>query len=399
MQMTSRRPPRFPRCAPARRIAPLALVAVAASCSAADSLDPSDTWTGFDQPVVYDARATGLIRLSARHILGDQRLDLIMVARGDLTVKVLPGTAAGRFGTVVSLPIGSDTRDAVVGDVNGDGIADLIATGHFDNAFFVRRGLGGGEFAPQVAYALRNHGHLLVVANLNDDGFDDIVAVHHGSGQPIYATAYLGAANGAMRVAWEFGSDYFTARGVVAGDFNDDGKTDIAIAAADNRASVLVFRGLGTGAFEAPTILPSLASDPGSSDGTVAVATADLNRDGRDDLTVARWDVANALVVRLATPAGFSDPVLIPLPAPIDVGLGDVNGDGNVDAVAANLEHGTVSILLGKGNGTFAPAMTVTIGTQPAWLTVADFDDDGLADVAVADQDDHKIRVLRSRRG
>jgi len=129
------------------------------------------------------------------------------------------------------------------------------------------------------------------------------------------------------------------------------------------------------------------------------VATADLNRDGRDDLTVARWDVANALVVRLATPAGFSDPVLIPLPAPIDVGLGDVNGDGNVDAVAANLEHGTVSILLGKGNGTFAPAMTVTIGTQPAWLTVADFDDDGLADVAVADQDDHKIRVLRSRRG
>jgi len=43
--------------------------------------------------------------------------------------------------------------------------------------------------------------------------------------------------------------------------------------------------------------------------------------------------------------------------------------------------------------------MTVTIGTQPAWLTVADFDDDGLADVAVADQDDHKIRVLRSRRG
>jgi len=109
--------------------------------------------------------------------------------------------------------------------------------------------------------------------------------------------------------------------------------------------------------------------------------------------------VANALVVRLATPAGFSDPVLIPLPAPIDVGLGDVNGDGNVDVVAANLEHGTVSILLGKGNGTFAPAMTVTIGTQPAWLTVADFDDDGLADVAVADQDDHKIRVLRSRRG
>jgi len=77
------------------------------------------------------------------------------------------------------------------------------------------------------------------------------------------------------------------------------------------------------------------------------------------------------LVVRLATPTGFSDPAPIRHSSPIDVRLADVNGDGNVDAVAANLEHGSVSVLLGNGDGACAQAMTVDTGASPAWLTVA----------------------------
>ena len=345
-------------------------------------------------PVVYPTGGTTLSGLAAIDLVGDAHRDLITIARGDGSVRILPGKDGGAFDAPLVLTAGDDAVQATAGDVNGDGIADLLVIGHLSNAFYVRLGTGGGQFAPAVTYPLRNHGNRLVVADLNGDAYADVVIAHDGSGVPVYVTAFVGSASGAMHPVSELGTTYFTTEAIATGDFDGDGITDVAVAMNDNRAAVLVLRGLGTGAFAAPIALPPLPPNPGVSDGTTGLAVGDVNGDGRDDIVVACFGLTNQLIVRLSTGSGFADPMSIPLPSPISVALADLDRDGKLDIVATNIGDGTVSLLRGKGDGTFASPVNVPMGPEPVSLVVADFDGNGVVDIAVTNLGDHAIRVL-----
>lgn len=175
-------------------------------CGENEVAGPGRVWSGFEQPVAYDAAGSILTRLGAAQIIDDADVDLLLVSREDHSVRLLPGTQAGSLGAPVKVVIGNDARDVTAADVNADGIPDLVATGHFDNALFVRLGTGNRQFAAETVYPLRNHGHFVLRANLNGDAFDDLVAVHDGSGQPVYVTAFLGSASGTLVRAGEVGS-------------------------------------------------------------------------------------------------------------------------------------------------------------------------------------------------
>jgi hypothetical protein len=282
--------------------------------------------------------------------------------------------------------------------VNGDGIPDLLVIGH-DNALNVRLGLGSGRFGPVARYALRNHGNYLAVVDLNHDAFADVVVAHDGSGRPVFVTAFLGSSTGALQQSWEIGTPYGASEGITTGDFDGDGNNDVAVAISDNRAAALVLRGLGNGQFSAPVVLPTASADPRVSDGTVAIAAGDLDHDGRDDLVLACFELTNQLVVRRSTPAGFADSVTIPLPSPVAVALGDLNGDGKLDIVACNLNHGTLSLLRGRGDGTFDAPVSMPTSPHPTAVAVTDLDGDGLADAAVTDLGDDAVRVYLNLAG
>src|SRR5204863_530848 len=81
--------------------------------------------------------------------------------------------------------------------------------------------------------------------------------------------------------------------------------------------------------------------------------------------------------------------------APSSVAVGDFDGDGHLDlAVAYQDLHGGVSVFLGNGDGSFQAARSSALGFSPRSVTVADFNGDGHADLAVSDNDAGTVSVL-----
>jgi len=76
------------------------------------------------------------------------------------------------------------------------------------------------------------------------------------------------------------------------------------------------------------------------------------------------------------------------------VAVGDFDADGTLDVVTANHDNGTVSVLPGKGKGTFRAASSYHVGTGPLSVAVGDVNNDGVGDIVTANNGDGTISVL-----
>jgi hypothetical protein len=155
----------------------------------------------------------------------------------------------------------------------------------------------------------------------------------------------------------------------------------------------------GTGAYQLtsqfvqanPPFDPVVAVPARSSQG-YSVAVADVNGDGRPDLVVANPDT-NTVSVLLGNGDGtFAPPRAVT--GGSSVAVVDVNGDGKPDLVVTNFYVGTVSVLPGNGDGTFGPPQTFATSTAPSSVAVADIDGDGRPDLVVASASDNTVSML-----
>jgi len=180
---------------------------------------------------------------------------------------------------------------------------------------------------------------------------------------------------------------------VAAGDFNGDGKLDLAIA-NQNDNTVIVLLGTGTGGFTAAPGSPfAVGADPQS------VAVGDFNGDGKPDLAIANKN-DNTVTVLLGTgTGGFITAPGSPLPVgtnPTSVAAGDFNGDGKPDLAIANAGSNSVTVLLGSGTGGFTAATggPFAVGSFPSSVAIGDFNRDGKPDLAIANALDNTVTVL-----
>jgi hypothetical protein len=270
------------------------------------------------------------------------------------------------------------------GDFNGDGHLDLavaeapegVTTGKL--TVHLNNGTGTGFHAPPVglpSYAIGKDPAGLVAADFNRDGRIDLAVVSNTDDN---VNVLLGNGDGSFHPAagGPFGTGSYGARSLVAGDFVGDGSLDLAIANLEG-GNVSILKGDGHGSFSASAFLSGIGSPR-------SLATADFNGDGRQDLAVGTLPVPSHVQIFLRHPAGgFDRGDSLPIGAdPFAVAAGDFNGDGLPDLVTANDESADVSVLLAKGGGHFQPAHDLdNVGLYPGSVVVADFNGDGKQDV------------------
>jgi hypothetical protein len=283
-----------------------------------------------------------------------------------------------------------------VGDFNGDGIPDLaiVNSGNGyspDGSVTILLGNGDATFRTAGSFPAGTNPGSVAVADFNGDGKDDIVTTnfaysfggHYINGQILESDVrvFLSNGDGTFQAAQVFAAGKGCSSVVVA-DFNGDGIPDLAVGDggsiffADDTVSIL--RGKGDGTFQAPEAY-HLGYLPISS-----VAVGDFNGDGSPDIAVASQYDSSFISVLLGKGDGTFQP---PQNYPTSLGgktmaVADFNRDGHVDLAVAS-GGGRLSILLGNGDGTLQPAQNYAVAGGGS-VVAGDINRDGYPDLAVA---------------
>ena len=288
--------------------------------------------------------------------------------------------AQGYLYNRADFPTGNSPAAVVAADFNRDGRLDLAVVNEGDNTVSILLGIPSGTFGAQMTYAAGSSPTGLVVADFNGDGKLDL-AVMDSCGSctvsPDTVTVLLGNGDGTFQAQ----GNYATGGGpigIVAADFNGDGKIDLALAnEVDNTVSILL--GNGDGMFKPQTTVAvgmrpySFASGDFNGDGKVDLVTLNIG-DGTVTLLLNNGD---GTLTRLDSPSG-----LLPGPSLGALTVGDFNKDGILDVVVSS-EGSQLFLLLGNGKGGFQTAALVptSIGDAIPFVMAADFNQDGNLDL------------------
>jgi len=288
---------------------------------------------------------------------------------------------------------GAYANGMATSDFNHDGRPDFVVGNYGDAHLGVLVFLtnSGAAIAPPTNYGSGGGLWFVATADFDGDGNSDIAASDSFTGN---VELFLGKGDGTFQSAQAFPALSGTAYGIVAGDFNQDGKPDIAVAGS---SSVAVLLNDGSKGFLAPVAYPlnSLGWE---------MVSVDLNGDGKLDLAITQSQ-SHYISILL----GNGDGSFQSLPdaditsyGPLGIASGDFNGDGKFDlaVTAADWTGGAVGtiVMLGKGDGTFQPRSLYASSDQgrswPAEIQATDINKDGKIDLIYADAGLGEIGIL-----
>lgn len=372
----------------------------------------------FQPEVRFGSSLPGVSSLAVSDLDGDGNPDVVAAVNFMDEVTIFRGQGDGTFEPPESYSTGFDPRTVLAVDLDGDGRVDLVTLN--SDHLSLLQGTGTGGFLPAQRFGLGGSGSALAVTDLNRDRIPDFaVAIPKfttgGRAELKVAPSgiwdvvvFIGDGDGAP-VTFRTAGLRGRPQSVAIGDLDGDGSLDVVTAndasgggpaalsgtkglAPGDANGVSVLLGHGDGTFQA-----EVSYDSGS--GPRSIALADFNRDGNPDLTTANdagyggfSDVSillgngdGSFQPRLSVPAGD---------APWQVKTADLDGDGNPDLVVPDASNGQVNVLLGNGDGSFTQQPAVPVGPGPAAVALGDFDGDGDLDFVAANEFNQDLSVV-----
>jgi hypothetical protein len=353
--------------------------------------------------------------LASGDFTGDGQADLAIAGvdpnSGNALIDVWLGQGNGMFTAAVPLDMGDLTPTSIVaGDFSHDGRADLAVAGHNPagkGGIIVLISHGDVTFTPETPISLNfETPTVLAAGDFNGDGRADLAVVGVDSSSGSQVAALLGNGDGTFRTAAPIFLGPLEPSIFVTGDFNGDGRVDLAVLGTDPSSEspvVELFTGNGDGTFATPSRIDVGKLVPTN------LASGDFTGDGRTELVVAGVGLygqqnAEVLVPDAHGTLRAEPPIELGDFSSITVVTGDFNGDHRADLAVAGVEPSgqeVIEVLMGRGDGTLAAPVTIDLGNViAATLVSGDFNGDGRTDLAIAGtgpDEQPSVDVLLSR--
>ena len=312
------------------------------------------------------------------------------------------GNIVASFDTI-KIKVGKSPGSVEAADFNNDKFPDLAVTSETDSSVTVLLGNGKGGFtgaegSPFFAGSIPND---ISINDFNKDGNMDLAFANH---EKKYLTVLLGNGRGGFTAAPKspFPVEGIPhTHGIATGDFNNDGRLDLATDSWGNDQVEVLF-GDSLNLFKTPGMFFKVGKRPYQ-----RLRAADINSDGIDDIVTTNSESNNVTILLANGKGGFYEAVNSPFAcgdAPFGIAIGDINADGKLDlgiinspgSMAEGKGKNGLTVLLGDGTGKFTAmkGSPFEAGKIPNRIAIGDVNGDNVNDIITSDNDSNKIYLF-----
>jgi hypothetical protein len=382
-----------------RSVSPAAsLLSIAAGFTLVPAATTAAAARMFSAPRPYTT-GDGPSAVAIADVNGDRKPDVVTANAEGKTISVLLNAGRRRFRAHRDSPLTTAPHSLKLVDVDGDGKRDVVT------AAPIQRGVAAGSlsillndaqrsFRLQQIYPICSSGLQFGTGDMNDDGRVDVVAANPACFWGFFSSIFLNAGNGLFERSAICGGGAGKVA-VAIGDVDTDGKPDLVTASVD--ADTISVGLNGGDVTRCPGTRVSDEFQTGRA--PLALALRDLNGDGKRDVVTANYEAGTLSVLLNKGDGTFAVHVEYPTGGPpTSVAVGDLNGDHMPDIATTSSSAGAVSVRVNRGRGTFGPRHDYrTNGGHPSSVAIADLNSDGRPDLAVANEDTDNVSVFFNR--
>ncbi len=311
---------------------------------------------------------------------GNLTLDIVTADPDDAESQGYFGSGAGTFVLGSSEAFGLEPTAVELGFVNNNADLDVVYGHANDGLVGVALNDGAGTIPASFPTYTADGPDAVAVGDLNNDGFDDVVTV---GDQANRINIFLSTQSGTLGAATNLGlTGGNVEQDILLAELNNNSSLDLILLRSSPVGRVEARLGNGSGGF-GTTIPANVGAGP------VAMVTGDFDNDGIADLATANTGNNDVTVLVGMGNGGFTMTATVAAgDTPSDIAAGDMDNDGSDDLVVTNRADDTVHVMISNGDGTFAGATILDVDDlqirAPGHVEVADFNQDGALDIAVA---------------